>query len=749
MQVGSTSSIPDKKASPSHSSAQGALVQTGERLLERVAMMLTGLLNFMERHREFALSLFVTFVFYFPSLNRASRDAGFLYTGDVLGFYWPSLVKMRALISSGHFTAIDFSLFNGNTEFFLAPNFFGVHPFFVAYSVLSSPFSVSVRTIGRLLVICVALHSFLACYFSLKLLTRFLKLEFWPAAFAAISFAFSFYMMIALTEPEFVFCAAPLPWIVYGALAFEEKRSVSSLLMGALPVLMTFLGGYIPLGIASVALAILLVVSKFLLIEEPIPPLSDRIRTLLVSLAPFGLGSLVVGPYFFAVYTYFRTSPSANVCTLYYSAYHYAELPQTILRILSFRYQIPGPHVEFSVACGLIPLAIVGICLLRKFPFEGLDMREWRIVAICFAIYFLAVLSIFGGYSAVSAMIYYFVPQVGKMHIYQRFLPLVHFFFCWMVALLLRALVQSRPVLQLQIALVGFAGATAAGAFVIGRYPTLALELGIDSYFLFELILAVLFAFALLIPHQKFAYVVTIVLVTLPVLESMYGYSNAAIHQEQRKQNTLVLESGERARFVAYLKSFGNKQLIKYVDLTPMWISLDSGNLRDGPGVETFPKSFPYFAIKEAQLSSYHGFNTYLSTQADYMQRMPLGPDNELRPEWDWVLNTGADFVIAPESELRSRILTDILGHIRNEEVYHLPHDVVAVPLHIGETGGARPPSFLIMAIFECFRMHRIPSPNKCRTSLWARSPGKAAHNSERQVKRWTATPTAPLRPDR
>ena len=52
----------------------------------------------LQHSSQFVFALLMTALFYFPSLRNGSRDAGFLYGGDVLGFYWPYIAKLQSLL---------------------------------------------------------------------------------------------------------------------------------------------------------------------------------------------------------------------------------------------------------------------------------------------------------------------------------------------------------------------------------------------------------------------------------------------------------------------------------------------------------------------------------------------------------------------------------------------------------------------------------------------------------------------------
>jgi hypothetical protein len=110
-----------------------------------------------------AFSLLATFLFYYPSIRNGSQDAGFLYGGDVIGFYWPYLAKLQYLLSRHHFVALDFGQFNASSDFFLTANFFPCHPLFVLWALCSSPETTTFQEAGRILALGLAIHSFIAC----------------------------------------------------------------------------------------------------------------------------------------------------------------------------------------------------------------------------------------------------------------------------------------------------------------------------------------------------------------------------------------------------------------------------------------------------------------------------------------------------------------------------------------------------------------------------------------------------------
>ena len=627
----------------------------------------------LQQSSELVFALVMTAIFYFPSLRNGSRDAGFLYGGDVIGFYWPYLAKLQHLLSRHHFVALDFGQFNASADFFLAANFFPCHPLFVVWSLCSSPEATTFQAAGRILVLALALHSFLACYFALRLLTRFFRLDFWTAAFAAAAFAFSVYAINAHGEPMYLFCASIVPWAAYAGLDYAEKRGFRRLVLAAFPILVGFFAGYVPLGVACLAISAMIIGIRLFLVDETGSSIAERASRFFAAMLPFVVGSIVAAPYLVQVFFFLKASPSASTPSLFYSAHQKADMPQTILRALSYRFPIPGPFNEFSITWGFIALAVAMIFVFSARAMDSLSRREWTLLKAAGLIYFAIALSLFGQHSVVSDLVFYFIPQVGGMHIYQRFLLPGQLLFGVMIALMLKAVIDARPVVGLRIAFVLFVSAASAIAWYVGHQTELARAAGLNNYLVFELIVAALAMVAMLVPDRVFASVAILALFTLPALDVMYDRSlGESTFDEQVKRHGVMLDESMRKGVVTYLERFQDqgKEMIKYVDITPRW--------RSG-GVETFPKAFPHFVLKEITLSPYSGWNFYLSSRADYMATIPYEGDGRFHPQWERLRMSGADFVVAMESDLPS--LAAVTGPLSATDIHKLPGGVVLAPL--------------------------------------------------------------------
>ena len=121
---------------------------TKHAAVEALITMVTAVSAFITRNSYFVFSLMMTVIFYLPALRNGSIDAGFLYGGDVIGWYLPALAKTHTLLHSFNFTAIDYSTFNGSSDFFLSPNFFRISPTSSIYCLLVLPETTTVQQTG-------------------------------------------------------------------------------------------------------------------------------------------------------------------------------------------------------------------------------------------------------------------------------------------------------------------------------------------------------------------------------------------------------------------------------------------------------------------------------------------------------------------------------------------------------------------------------------------------------------------------
>ncbi|MES2832656.1 MAG: discoidin domain-containing protein [Pseudomonadota bacterium] len=635
------------------------------------------LVSLASRNPNFAVALLFTALFYLPSLRASSIDAGFLYTGDILGWYLPALAKTFSLFSTMNFTAIDFSTFHGSSDYFLSPNFFAYHPLVVIGSLLAFNTAPSTKDIGHALVWLLALHSFISFYFCLKLFQRFFRRSLIVSTLIAAMYAFGVYTVSGLAQPPYLLCSTVVCWVACSALSYAEETNFKNFVFACLPVIFALLGGYVPIGAACLALSIGLIATSIWAFSLPDQSPRMLVARFIKATLPFFGAGIVVLPFLVAVYLFHSETTSFGTTSLFYSAHQLTEPPHGILRALTTHLNVPGAAYEFSIYWGLIPSTIAAIFFLDAGTSRGFSRQEWILFSTAGFAYFATVLAIFGTYSPLSDLVYYLVPQVGKMHIYQRFLMPAQLLLALMTALMLSAIIRRRPLKLCRVFLIFWIVVTLVVSFFVAYSPASAERLGFNGSIVFELIVVVLFICALLVPRRCFTFTAAIILISLPSFNMMYEYSrgtNSFIQASKTKP--ISLDDKTRNDIVRYFKDRSEKKIIKYVDITPMWTTG-----RNGPVIETFPKVFPYFVLNEVKLSSYGGFTFYLSSRAEYMKRMPVGAEVVVMPDWDLVFQSGADFLVARESDTNRATLRSMLSKVSPKDVLRLPNSVVVFPL--------------------------------------------------------------------
>jgi hypothetical protein len=641
-------------------------------IITRLSNLIVGAKDFCIRHFIFIASLFSTLIFYATSLMKGSKDAGFLYTGDMLGGVMPAVLKIYHLVSNHQFSGIDYSQLNGSVDNFLTVNFFSVSPLLIGSSIFLAPFDLGERSLNFLLVTLLAINSFLAFYFTVKLLTRFFKLELIYSLVAAFMFAFSIHMITSLNQATFVFSTALIPWIIYAALAYQSDKSYKNLFLGALPVILTFLGGYVPLALMALLISILFIV--FYNFSKGFNHKS--VNNFLISITPFLFGALIVSPYFMALLDFYRDSTANGRANISFSAHSLAELPQSFIRVISTKAFVHGPFYEMTLRFGLVPIAIIILFFFKDGAFKKLGLDKGLLLKFCAGVFFVLIFIQYGQYSVLSDMFYYFMPQIGGMHIYQRFLLPGQIFFAVGIALMLYGVVNNKQTSYIKYFILFTTAAILLMSFFVSRDPDFQSKYGLDNYFILELIALNVFLFSLLLPGKLFVSAVAIVAITMPSLDQMYDMTQYGNKYTQKKdQYGVRLNYDERAGLVRYLKSNYNKDVVKYFDLSVLW---------DEQGKEPLSKWFPYLVLNDINLASYSGFNFNMHSRRDYMTLLPMGPSGPplLRhmPNWNYVLDAGADFVVLHKKQLDSGMLNSVEEYFDLLKIHTFPDNMMIVP---------------------------------------------------------------------
>lgn len=235
-----------------------------------------------------ASALVATLLFYLPALVRPI-SAGFLYTGDFWNVWLPLAAKTQSLVKHGVLLGVDFSTHGGASELFIRAGLFPYHPVLLLFSLLAG--SSALETLMRFSVVILALHSFAAFYFSVRVGQKYLHLRNGTAIFLAAGFVFSTHTVGALSFPPFLLSTSLLPWIIYSALGVPERPYGTTILFASVPVFVTLVGGYSVIAFSCTGVASAFVLSYLLYLDKRATaawrPAAARCS---VAMAPFAIG---------------------------------------------------------------------------------------------------------------------------------------------------------------------------------------------------------------------------------------------------------------------------------------------------------------------------------------------------------------------------------------------------------------------------------------------------------------------------
>ena len=616
------------------------------------------------------VAVLTTLIFYAQALAFHSMNAGFLYTTDCWNVWLPQVAKVNFLVRHGAFSGIDFSTHGGASEFFIRAGLYPYHPLLLLYSLFSH--SGAIESLMRLTVIMLALHSLAGCYFGIRLACRYLNLGLGASILVAVGYSFSEQMAAAIGFTPFFLPISLLPWAIYAGLAVSDRPSIRKIVLCSFPIFLILLSGYSVMAVACVGLSWGFIAAYLIYVEYRDLSLRTRLSKLVFATSPFLAGGLVAGPLYWSMLKYFPLVGASSSVSLFSGAHQSAEQPRTILRLLSTHLPVEGFIAEFTVVWGIIAVVIAAIFFAGLRTSEELSEGEWRLFKICASVYALAVLAIYGDYSAVSDL-FYFVPGIGIMHIYQRHLIAVHLFFIIAIALMLRAITRRTTYSPVKAALFALAGLLAFCAHAVADNTPAAKDLHLNDYIVIELLFGLLFTASLLVPGKWFVFLATTFLIFLVPLNHMYDFSTSDAYKfSAQHPRNVVMDSANNSRVRNYFRTHSQKAIIKYIDLQP-----DIDNY--------FPRNYPWYTVMDIPLSTYGGYDFAHAQRAAYARRMPFQAYESLwimRPDWRWVAQTGAEFAVYKDgSPLNDPHLAEAIDLRDPSRVLRLPENVVIAPL--------------------------------------------------------------------
>ncbi len=619
------------------------------------------------------ISCLVTMTFFFPSITSLGIKAGYLFIGDNFDLWIGQLHKLLILYNQNIYQGIDYSTHGGASEFFLRPNLILYNPFFL---LIGKIFGVlSLHSIVFIMVLYYVLVSLVGYYYCFKVSNKILNFDKVSSFFVATGFIFSIYFVKNLLFVPFYWIVALFPAAIYFAIINELKFNILNSIKNSFVFSVIFLSGYFPISIACIFYAVIFIFFYHWQWEKNnIKDFFLAINKTMKSIMPIIIGSLIVLPHALAMMLY-QIKVTEGIFSVQWCAHLLSNLPHQILLSLSSGIALNEPVYEQCLVIGVVSLIIIVLFICFN-KIDDISENFKRILAISSAIFIFSVLATYGQYSVFSDILYYFVPLLGKMHVYQRSLAITNFFFILSLVIILNSFNKTSK------------------SFLFGckvLFVLILLSVGIFSYLiatkhlsdasvinenvLMELILALIFLGSLVCANKKTFIVVASICIFVPSLQVAYRYSDGnAVSYKIKNTTSADINNAMENSIYNYMISNINKPkaIIKYVDLVPKF----DNNL--------ISKNHNWFANHPINLSSYYGYEVHVGVPLDYRDKMKLAVKDGkyiFVPDIQWLEKTGIDYVIYKNDDEESLQMAKKIADLRDDsKIYKLIGNINIAP---------------------------------------------------------------------
>lgn len=580
--------------------------------------------NLINHNKSYLLEACIPFllatIFFAPYVFDKSPQ--FKFFGDLAILYFPQFLHGFHLAGNGAYSGIDFLTSNGATSYFLRPNIPIYYPINQAMYVFQ--FISSVEGVARLFVFSLYIQAILCIFFTLKIGRKYLKLGLTSSALFSVIY-FGGFASLALTATTFYYIAVLFPLVIYTTLECASINSLKNTINLTASYLLIILAGYAPLAIFAIILAIFF--SCYYLIFYKKIEIILTLRNILIPLIwPF----LILLPLLITIYFHFKLV-SGTPHDLWMTAHQFSFEVREIFSIVSRSVVPSNPGVGTPfVRLGILTLAIL-ILFVSIFSRIKIEKFDKLIIIFSFVIFqFLFILS-FGRNTGLPDIFFYLLPIVGGMHYYGRYLIFGLFFYSITVAITYKYIISeldlfNNKFLVLTVGILLFMMVFISQIF---SFDWINLKL-----LAFEIFIVFLFILTLLSRNKIFISLNAIFLILILCLSNIFSLTNNfGIASPGPYKNDVAFSTERTDLLLKYLKLNSDKDLVKYIDITP-GIEKPNGLIAN----------FPWFVSEKLKVSNYSGYEPHLSIDTDYFKYHTYPYYGN--PNLKLAVNTGADFIV-------------------------------------------------------------------------------------------------------
>lgn len=529
----------------------------------------------------------------------------FLTIGDNRQLWLPQFIEGYKRFWGGGIFSIDLLTNGGASVFGVRPNLMPIYPpFILSYLIfdITNPRSAAMVLAGLIVI-----HIYLAALCIYLTGRKHLVISSAASALLAASFCFSVTLLVYAEFLPFFIQGLYVPILVYIFLEVAAKTRGSIVLCTF--ILANFmLTGYPPMLIVAFLSALL---TAFVIYDKPLKTLltpAVKVFVVVSPVLPF------VALYYWLQVIHFK-STSAAVAT--YSILPGLEAPFAFADIKSVLFaSIGGTKTEGRLVLGLFQILIVVFALTKDTNSKLSKISAKMSIVVLFG-YLLSI-----GPNTWLPDVFYNVPIVGGMHLYQRFnLFLV---FNWSLAFVCAVIILRTHISET----VRWAGLSAflLSIIVLVILPKDSVVNGFSLTF--EIFLIGLSIFILLNVRSD-----TLCFVLLAIFTSFASVAASTMFtRDNRKQaDTSILFNKKQFNTIkSFMLSSPNK-LVRLLDLIEV------------PDIQ-FPRNTGWvFSSTEKNIFNFHGYELHLNADRSYLEKMG-GWYGRYDP--DFVRKTGVDIVL-------------------------------------------------------------------------------------------------------
>jgi hypothetical protein len=200
-----------------------------------------------------------------------------------------------------------------------------------------------------------------------------------------------------------------------------------------------------------------------------------------------------------------------------------------------------------------------------------------------------------------------------------------------------------------------------------------------------ELVFAALFLVACIMFQKRGVAVAGALFMFFVSMQFVHGFHysfgdsrNPDEYFDKMQKTQLVFQPQAKQDFINFIKTHSKKAIVKYVDLVP------------GPTPFT-AKNLSWFLLPDVKLSSYYGYDWEMGISQAYSNHFPVinppscatqpvdpgktPPPSDcrlaFRPDWEWIRQTGADFVLFEDGALSTDPMLSTYVDLDPAKVYN------------------------------------------------------------------------------